>query len=130
MSTEEETNLLVQTGCNQQSVELLVNFAEKYRASMTSELVQKNRELGTRALVRIAKRLAKYPNQGDLHTILSRTVLAEFLPAAERMRLDEIFEELAVKRLTPPVSRIQYTLGSKLIRNISSIPRQRLKAIT
>ena len=45
----------------------------------------------------------KYPDYADLYTILSRAVLAEFLPAAERMSLSNIFEELGIQQLTPPV---------------------------
>lgn len=104
MSQDEEVALILGTGCSKHSVETLINFADKYRSTMTSDLVQKNRKLGTRALVRIARRLAKYPDYVDLHAIFSRAVLAEFLPAAERMSLDAIFEELGIKKITPPVS--------------------------
>lgn len=103
MSQEEEMTLLLQTGCPQELVDTLVNFAERYRLSMTSDLVQKNRKLGTRALMRIARRLAKYSDYADLYTMLSRAVLAEFLPAAEQMGLNNIFEELGIQQLTPPV---------------------------
>lgn len=111
MSQDEETTLLLQTGCAQSFVETLVSFAEKYRSSMTSDLVQKNRKLGTRALVRIARRLAKYPDYADLHMILSRAVLAEFLPAAERMSLDVIFDDIGIKKVTPPVRSEVCTLS-------------------
>lgn len=104
MSQDEETTLLLQTGCAPDLVALLVSFADKYRASMTSDLVQKNRKLGTRALIRFARRLAKYPEYVDLHTLLGRAVLAEFLPAAERMSLDVIFADLGIKKITAPVS--------------------------
>jgi von Willebrand factor A domain-containing protein 8 len=103
MSQNEEASLLLQTGCSQELVDTLINFAEKYRSSMTSDLVQKNRKLGTRALIRIARRLAKYPDYADLYTIMSRAVLSEFLPTAERMSLDTVFDELNIKKLTPPV---------------------------
>lgn len=104
MSQDEEITLILGTGCPKHFVETLVNFADKYRSTMTSDLVQKNRKLGTRALIRIARRLAKYPDYVDLHAVFSRAVLAEFLPAAERMNLDAIFEELGIKKITPPVS--------------------------
>ncbi|EKM57120.1 uncharacterized protein PHACADRAFT_92032 [Phanerochaete carnosa HHB-10118-sp] len=102
MSQEEETILLLDTGCPRKLVNTLISFAEKYRSSMTSDLVQKNRKLGTRALVRIARRLAKHPDHVDLYTMLSHAVLAEFLPATERMSLGTIFEELGIRQLTPP----------------------------
>ncbi len=74
---------------------------------MTSDsAVQKNRKLGTRALVRISKRLASLPEgyAVDLHALLSQAVLAEFLPATERMTLDVIFDELKIHKKTPPVN--------------------------
>ena len=104
MFTDEETQLLLHTGCSFPLVETLIKFADKYRSIMTSDVVQKNRKLGTRALVRIARLLARFESHADLHSIFGRAVLAEFLPAAERMGLDVIFEELSVRKATPPVS--------------------------
>ena len=104
MSQTEEGSILLQTGCSQKHVDLLLAFADKYRSSMTSDSVQKNRKLGTRALVRIARRLQRYPGYVDLHTLLSRSVLAEFLPKTESMNLENIFEELGIRKLSPLVS--------------------------
>ena len=73
---------------------------------MTSDAVQKYRKLGTRALVRIARRLGKYPEYADVYGLLSHAVLAEFLPKAERMNLDTIYEDLEIKKLTPLVCHI------------------------
>ena len=103
MSQHEEASILLQTGCPRKFVDVLLAFADKYRSSMTSDAVQKNRKLGTRALVRIASRLGRYPGYADLHSLLSRSVLAEFLPKTERLNLENIFEELGIKKLTPPV---------------------------
>ncbi|KAF7790654.1 hypothetical protein EIP86_001610 [Pleurotus ostreatoroseus] len=102
MTRVEETQILLDTGCSQKYVDLLLAFADKYRSSMTSDVVQKNRKLGTRAVVRIANRLANLPGYDDLHTLLSRSILAEFLPATERMNLEVIFEEVGIKKITPP----------------------------
>ncbi|KAI0786986.1 AAA domain-containing protein [Abortiporus biennis] len=102
MTTSEESSVLLQTGCPPHLVNSLLEFAEKYRASMTSDVVQKNRKLGTRALVRLAKRLAKYPDNPDLHALLSQAILAEFLPATETMNLEVIFEQCGIKKFTPP----------------------------
>ncbi|KAI0708684.1 AAA domain-containing protein [Earliella scabrosa] len=103
MSHAEEAHLLLQTGCAAPVVETLLAFADRYRTSMTADAVQKNRKLGTRALMRIARRVAQFPAAADdLHVLLSRAVLAEFLPATEAMNLQNIFEETGVKRRTPP----------------------------
>ncbi|KAI0703059.1 AAA domain-containing protein [Cytidiella melzeri] len=102
MTNQEEYTVLCQTECSADLVDVLLQFADKYRSNMTSDLVQKNRKLGTRALIRLAKRLARFPGRVDLHALLSHAVLAEFLPAAERMSLDNIFEELKIRKKTPP----------------------------
>lgn len=103
MTTEEESHVLLQTGCPQPFVQALLSFAEKYRAGMTSDAVQKNRKLGTRALVRLANRLAKYSHEQDLRSLLSQAILSEFLPAAEALTLNSIFESCGIKKVTPPV---------------------------
>ncbi|KAH8102169.1 AAA domain-containing protein [Cristinia sonorae] len=98
MPPSEESAILLQTGCSSGTVDTLLAFAERYRSSMTSDAVQKNRKLGTRALVRLASRLAKFPGEKDLHKLLSQAILAEFLPATESMTLQEIFEECDIKK--------------------------------
>lgn len=103
--------MLLQTGCPSGLVEVLLHFADKYRSSMTSDLVQKNRKLGTRALIRIASRLARFSEYADLHTLLSHAVLAEFLPATERMNLDLVFEELKIEKTTPPVRPFPFNVS-------------------
>ncbi|PIL28944.1 hypothetical protein GSI_08991 [Ganoderma sinense ZZ0214-1] len=101
MSHAEEEHLLLQTGCPTPVVDALLRFADRYRTSMTADAVQKNRKLGTRALLRIARRVAQFPAaEPDLHTLLSRAVLAEFLPATEAMNLLNICEETGIKKRT------------------------------
>ncbi|KAI9056427.1 hypothetical protein FKP32DRAFT_1599153 [Trametes sanguinea] len=102
MSEAEEAHVLLQTGCRPAIVNTLLKFADKYRSGTTSDAVQKNRKLGTRSLIRIARRVAKFPSDDDLHTLLSRALLAEFLPATEAMNLQNIFEECGINKRTPP----------------------------
>ena len=109
MRAEEESAVLAQR-CSPQLTQTLLTFAQKYRSSMTSDAVQKNRKLGTRALVRLASRLAMFPNNSDLHTLLSQAILAEFLPPTERMNLGLIFEECGIPKRTLPV-RLLYALS-------------------
>ena len=105
MSHAEEEHLLLQTGCPAPVVDTLLRFADRYRMSMTADAVQKNRKLGTRALMRIARRAAQFPSAAaDMHVLLSRAVLAEFLPATEAMSLQNILEETGIKKRTPAVS--------------------------
>ena len=104
MDHAEESAVLLQTGCPPHHVKTLLSFAEKYRQSMPSEDMLKNRKLGTRALGRIARRLARFPWDDDLHALISRALLAEFLPATEKMSLESLFEEHEIKRYTNVVS--------------------------
>ncbi|KAI0943485.1 hypothetical protein AcW1_002637 [Taiwanofungus camphoratus] len=101
MAREEESMILMQTGCPPAVVETLVTFAEKYRSSMTSDSFYKNRRLGTRSLIRIARRVARFPGDDDLHTLLSRAVLTEFLPPTETMNIEELFAETGIRKRTP-----------------------------
>ncbi|OCH94642.1 hypothetical protein OBBRIDRAFT_817121 [Obba rivulosa] len=103
MSHAEESDVLEQTGCPAHVVQVLVAFSERYRARMTADTVQKNRKLGTRALVRIARRVQRFPwEEQALHEMISRAILVEFLPRTEAMSLDEVFEETGIRKRTPP----------------------------
>lgn len=104
MDIKEEAAVLLTTGCTQEFVDILLVFAGKYRASMSADNVLKNRKLGTRSLVRIARRLAFYPRETDLHILIQRSLLAEFLPATEKMNLNTLLEDSNIFKLTPPVS--------------------------
>ncbi len=102
MNAAEEADVLVQTGCDRRLVEKLVDFADRYRVMISSETTSKSRPLGTRALMRIAKRLASLPWIDDLRPTLEQAVLAEFLPATERMALEDLFEDCQMPlRLEP-----------------------------
>jgi von Willebrand factor A domain-containing protein 8 len=97
MEPEEESSILLETGCSPEAIKMLLLFADKYRQSISSDSVQKNRKLGTRSLVRIARRLALFP-QDDLNAIIGRSLLTEFLPAVERMNLDTLLLDSGIKR--------------------------------
>ena len=125
MDSKEETAVLEQTGAPRDVIEQLVNFAARYRESMSaahapkstdsstmgigvptggSEGIQRSRKLGTRTLVRIARRIAKAPWDDDLYSMITRTLLAEFLPAAERMAIETLLDEAGIRRLSDVVS--------------------------
>lgn len=94
MDQEEEAAILLETGCSGNLVTTLLTFAEKYRQSLSADAVMKNRKLGTRTLVRIAKRLAR--GDEDLYGVISRSLLAEFLPAMERLNLENLLTEVGI----------------------------------
>jgi von Willebrand factor A domain-containing protein 8 len=98
MDADEENEILLETGCSPNIIKTLLSFAEKYRQSLSADAVQKNRKLGTRALVRIATRLARFPQDDDLNALISRSLLAEFLPAVERITLDTLLQEAGIKK--------------------------------
>ncbi|KAJ8082257.1 hypothetical protein PM082_008104 [Marasmius tenuissimus] len=103
MDEQEEGAILLSSGCSPQTLDQLLAFAERYRRTFSDDNIQKNRRLGTRSLLRIARRLAQFPDDArDLHTLLSRCLLAEFLPATERMNLETLLEETGVKKVVPP----------------------------
>jgi von Willebrand factor A domain-containing protein 8 len=104
MDAVEEATLLSHTGASPEHIKLLLGFAEAYRRTMTSDAVQKIRKLGTRSLLRIARRLATFPWDDDLYGILGRSLLVEFLPTTEKMSLDAILEECGITERTPLVS--------------------------
>ncbi|KAK4055403.1 hypothetical protein OIO90_003241 [Microbotryomycetes sp. JL221] len=95
MSLEEEKQILLATGCAPEHVDVLETFARAYRRQ-NSVPGSKSRRLGTASLVRIAKRLASMPNE-DLHALLNRTLLSDFLPQTDRVQLASLFEEVGIK---------------------------------
>lgn len=116
MDGAEESALLRATGCPEAIVSLLISFAIKYRENMSladsrtgagpggSAGVMKNRKLGTRSLIRMARRVAAAPWDDDLYTLIRRVVLADFLPPVERMELDSLFAEIGIAPRTSTVS--------------------------
>jgi len=104
MDQHEEASILRATGCPEDVISTLLNFAEKYRSSLSSDNIIKNRRLGTRTLVSIAKRIVASPQDNDLNMLLSRALLAEFLPAAEKMNLNTLLEDSNIFKQTQPVS--------------------------
>lgn len=104
MDREEEETVLKSYGCPPSVTTVLFNFAEKYRMSMSADNVTKNRKLGTRSLVRIARRISKYPHSSNLYDIISRLLLAEFLPVTERMGLEDMLRDCDIHKGPPVVS--------------------------
>ena len=104
MDAQEEGAVLKGTGCPDHIVLTLLLFAEKYRSSLSSDNIIKNRRLGTRTLVSIARRVAASPEDVDLFDLVSRALLAEFLPAVEKINLNSLLQDSSVFRRTEPVS--------------------------
>ncbi|KAJ7616381.1 AAA domain-containing protein [Mycena polygramma] len=116
MGRAEEEAVLLATGCARRAVGQMLAFAERYRASMSEDSVQKNRKLGTRSLVRIARRMAvEGQSGGDLRAVLSRTLFLEFLPGVERMNIEQLFDEAGIERLAPAYNPDPVVQGDMLV---------------
>ncbi|KAF8625067.1 hypothetical protein AX15_005549 [Amanita polypyramis BW_CC] len=122
MDREEEAAILQSHGCPPSILAPLLNFADKYRTSVSADNVTKNRKLGTRTLVRIARKLSKYPHANNLRDILGRSLLAEFLPVAERMNLDNMLQESGINQKPPAFNPSPYVEGGNLTFPASTMP--------
>ncbi|KAJ7121114.1 AAA domain-containing protein [Mycena epipterygia] len=121
MARAEECAILLATGCDERVVARMLAFAERYRASMSEDTVQKSRKLGTRSLVRIARRMSvggadegEAP-EGDLRTVLSRALLLEFLPSVERVNVELLFEEAGLRRAAPAYNPSPFVQADTLV---------------
>lgn len=82
---EEKEIILRRSGCPPERLELLFAFTKRYRelSADASLGLSKSRRLGTRSLIRIARRLAQYP-ESDLRVLIERSLLVDFLPRTSR----------------------------------------------
>jgi len=107
MDQEEERKTVLSTGCPVEIVEKLLSFAGRYRNTLASDSVQKSRKFGTRAILRIAKRLAMAPqndgSENELYMLIDRSILAEFLPTTERAVLEILLKESNISQGRPAV---------------------------
>ncbi|TFK29464.1 hypothetical protein FA15DRAFT_344640 [Coprinopsis marcescibilis] len=115
MDFEEEASILAATGCPTEIVKILLAFADKYRQSLSSDNIIKNRRLGTRTLVSLSRRIAIFPQDDDLHTLICRALLAEFLPAVEKVNLTTLLEDSAIVKKTPPYNPPPIVEGKTLV---------------
>jgi hypothetical protein len=122
MTLEEEEAILLETGCPPETVKVLLAFATKYRESMSMGSAQKNRKLGTRSLVRIARRLSFFPKDDDLYSIISQSLLTEFLPVVERLNIDNLLNDAGITKGTVTVGTQSFTYSKKSNRKLH--PRQ------
>ncbi|WFD27940.1 hypothetical protein MNAN1_002948 [Malassezia nana] len=101
MSHAEERAIVEQRSSIQASAQLdrLFAFAHEYRAQASDANVglHKGRRLGTRQLIRLARRLARWPDE-DLYALLMRNQLCEFLPRTVR---DVVHEMLVRHGIVP-----------------------------
>lgn len=104
MPLEEEKTILLRTGCPPPLVDALETFARQYRRA-NAVPGSKSRRLGTASLVRIATRLARFPEEG-LFGLLNRTLLSEFLPTTDKVALAELLKSTGIAEEASWVSKI------------------------
>lgn len=122
MDREEEAAILKSQRCPLPIIEVLLNFAERYRMSISADNVAKNRKLGTRTLVRIARRISKFPRGLALHDIISRSLLVEFLPAAERMNSEVMMADCGIDKKPPAFNPSPFVENRNLVFPASEMP--------
>lgn len=96
MTDAEERQIVEQqTGASGRHLDALFAFVQEYRrqASDTNVGLHKARRFGTRQVLRIARRLATWPDE-DLYALIFRNQLCDFLPRTVR----EIVHEMLVSR--------------------------------
>ncbi|KAF7762262.1 hypothetical protein Agabi119p4_8855 [Agaricus bisporus var. burnettii] len=88
-----------------------------FRRKLTyfGQLAVPSRRLGTRSLVRIARKLAMFPDSLDLHLTLAQSLLAEFLPAMERLNLNTLLEDSNIIRRSQTFYPSPYVEENKLV---------------
>jgi hypothetical protein len=104
MHRSEEAALLLRTGCPPANVDALLRFSGAYRTrTVSSNGALRVRLLGTRALLGVARRLARFPWDQDVRRILERAFLTEFLSATEKAGVEELLEDAGIKKISPAV---------------------------
>jgi hypothetical protein len=94
MDLSEEKALLLSTNCPPHLVDILETFARSYRRANAGPS-SKSRRLGTASLMRIARRLARFPDE-DVFKLVNRTLLSEFLPTTTKSELAALLAESAI----------------------------------
>ncbi|KAF9530652.1 AAA domain-containing protein [Crepidotus variabilis] len=130
MDVAEERSILASTTCPSEFIDILLRFADKYRKSISSDNVVKNRKLGTRTMVRIARKIALYPDEIDIRNLIEQVLLAEFLPAAERMSLDTLLDESDILKKTPAFNPSPIISGNNLVFPASTGTDDKLRSST
>lgn len=121
MNLAEERSLLVATGCPTHLVDLMETFAIQYRA-ITSNVGSKARKLGTKSLLRMAKRLARFPHE-DLRTMLERALLVQFLPITEKDQIEDLMVQVGLQVAPLRVRAVPSKLGTQARLTFSVPPR-------
>ncbi|KAK3095149.1 hypothetical protein FSP39_010820 [Pinctada imbricata] len=96
LSLAEETQVVqkVVPGCP--DIKKLMNFVHQMRESADPTMMSISSSLSTRQIIRVAKRLAKFPSK-DLHGIIHKACLANFLPSLPKISLEQALEAAEIR---------------------------------
>lgn len=100
MSAAEERKVIeTRTNCPGEQLDMLLAFAARYRTlSRDASLgLSKSRRLGTRALIRMANRIARFPDSTDMYTLVVRNLLVDFLPRTTKELVQRVLEESGLR---------------------------------
>ncbi|KAK7499225.1 hypothetical protein BaRGS_00009485, partial [Batillaria attramentaria] len=95
LSRREEFNVISSLVPDVPDLSRLFDFVHKLRDSTDGTLNSLASSLSTRQLLRIARRVARYPGE-DLHAIIHKACLARFLPRLARSALDQTLDEAGI----------------------------------
>lgn len=100
MSAQEERHVIqVRSSCPDNLLDPLLAFASHYRSLSRDPTLglSKSRRLGTRALIRLASRLAKFPESTDLYALLVRNLLIDFLPRTTKELVFRVLDDVGLR---------------------------------
>ncbi|CAL1547451.1 unnamed protein product [Lymnaea stagnalis] len=95
LSRKEEMDVISKLVPHAPNLNKLFDVVHKLRGSPDGTLQSLASSLSTRQLLRVARRLAKFPSE-DLHSVIHKACLARFLPRLAQSALNQILEESQV----------------------------------
>ncbi|XP_070538007.1 von Willebrand factor A domain-containing protein 8-like [Ptychodera flava] len=84
----------------------LLKFTHRLRNSGDTTLLSLASSLSTRQLLRIARRLAQYPNE-NLHDAINKACLSRFLPKLAKQSLEKSLEDANIKPFKPELQPME-----------------------
>ncbi|CAH1781042.1 unnamed protein product [Owenia fusiformis] len=99
MQRNEENEVLHKIVPDAVNLSPILELTNKLRASHDTTVQSIASSLSTRQLVRIAHRLAKYP-ESNFYDIIHKACLSRFLPRMAKQSLDQVMEDVGITKVT------------------------------
>jgi MoxR-like ATPase len=115
MAPEEESQLInAKSNCSVETKQKILEFAKRYRMLSNTtgheNILSKAIKLSTRQLLRICNH-ASYPNS-DLYSLIHNACLSPFLPHLAKSALDDLLQDIGIKKVKPKNIHIIDSKGS------------------